>query len=419
MKLEKVELFSNKKELLFFISISLFILTYSLLFEYRNYKQLTRFDSAIVDAKVLKQYEKTKNGRTYQVLKLRDEHEFIFYTTVKKGFEDVKGKKLKLEIFLKNISFYQYLTQFYAFSKVIDIKPYNQLKDNLNSYIDSKHQSPDIASIYKALYTAEPLPYHLQKIFSSLGVSHLLAISGFHLGVLSAVLYFLLTPVYKFFQDRFFPYRNSKRDVFLVISTVLLGYLLFLDTPPSLLRAFTMLVVGFFLYDKHIKIISMQTLSVTLVLLLVFFPRLFFSIGFWLSICGVYYIFLFLIYFEHMSKLKQFILLPIWLYITMLIFSVTLFGSFSIYHPLSIIWTSLFTLFYPFSIVLHLIGFADLFDSLLDSFIALGIQDSKVVLGMKYLYIHIVLSLLSLWKRWFVWMLIGYSFYIFFKVWSF
>ncbi len=419
MRLEKISLFSQKNEFLFFLLASAFILAYSLLIQYQHYKQLTRFDSALIDAKVLKQYTKNKNGKTYQVLKLQSEQGFTFYTTAKKSLINVKGKTLKLEIFATEITFYEYFTHFYAYSKILGIDANESLKEILNSYIDHSHQDAKIASIYKALYTANGLDYDLQKTFSSLGVSHLLAISGFHLGVLSAVLYLILTPIYKFFQNRFFPYRSSNRDIFIIISTTLLSYLFFLDTPPSLLRAFAMLIVGFFLYDRHINIISMQTLFISVVLLLVFLPRLFFSLGFWLSVSGVFYIFLFLLYFKHLSRLKQFVLLPIWVYLMMLPFSIVIFGGFSIYHPLSIIWTTLFSIFYPLSILLHLIGFGDLLDRILNNFISLSYSNSEITLNFKYLYIQIALSFLALWRKWFLWTLQIHSLYFLYIVWNF
>ena len=414
MKLAKVSLFSSKREFFLLLFVSLFILIYSTLIEFNNFKILTRFDSHIVTATVVKQYTKTKltkkgKTKTYQVLKLKAENGFNFYTSSKKSFPDSKGKKVKLELYAGEISFYEYLTGFYAYSRIIRAYKSLSLKQNLNSYIESSHTNQNIANIYQALYLASPLNYELQTTFSTLGVSHLLAISGFHLGVLSALLFFLLKYPYRFFQDRYFPYRNSKTDLFLIVSSVLLLYLLFLDSPASLLRAFVMLVIGFTLYDRGIKIISMQTLLLTAILLLSFFPRLFFSLGFFLSMAGVFYIFLFLIYFKHLSKLIQFILVPIWVYILMLPYSIVIFGAFSIYHPLSIIWTSLFTLFYPLSIFLHLIGFGYLLDSLLESFIALGDFTTHIELSFNYLILQILLSLLSVYKKNFLWLLMLYN----------
>ncbi|MBN2782981.1 MAG: ComEC/Rec2 family competence protein [Campylobacterales bacterium] len=412
MKLEKVHLFSNKREILFFGFISLFILSYSLLIEYQHYKQLSRFDSAITDAKVLKQYIKTKNSKTYQVLKLKSDDGFTFYTTASKSFQDVTGKKLRLEIFPKELTFYKFLTQFYAFSYVLEIDENSSIKNKLNSYIDAAHDDKDIASIYKALYSAEGLEYELQRVFSSLGVSHLLAISGFHLGVLATVFYFIITPIYRFFQDRYFPYRNSKTDIFIPISIILFSYLLFLEAPPSLLRAFCMLIIAFLLYDRHIDVLSMQTLLITVIVILIFFPKLFFSIGFWLSVAGVFYIFLFLKEFEDMGKIKTFLLLPIFVYLTMLPYSVVIFGGFSIYHPLSIIWTTLFSIFYPLSILVHLIGFGDILVPLLQTLISLDSSNHKLQISYTYLYIHIILSFLALYKKLFFWVLIFYSLFV-------
>lgn len=411
--IERVSLFNSKRDFFFFILACGFILCYSLLIEFQNYKNLTRFDTALVNATVLKQYTKTKNSRTYQVLKLKSEKGFTFYTTANKSFPYSKTKKLNLEIYTNRVNFYGYLTSFYAYSKKKIINQTITLKQKLNSSIANEHKNKDITNIYQALFSATQLNKNLQSIFSALGISHLVAISGFHLGVLSAVLFFLIKKPYKFLQDKFFPYRNSKTDIFFIISFFLLMYLLFLDSPASLLRAFGMLIVGFIFYDRGFKIVSMQTLLLTIILLLAFFPRLFFSLGFWLSVSGVYYIFLFLIHFKEMNKIWQFILVPFWVYLLMLPFSLVIFGNFSIYHPLSILWTTLFTLFYPVSILAHIIGYGNIFDGVLEALIKMGSTQIIVSLSFAYLITHILLSFLSMYKKSFLFLLILYSFSLF------
>jgi competence protein ComEC len=403
MLLEKVNLFNTKRDFFLFIIACLFVLSYSVLIEYNNFKNLTHFDSAIVEATIIKQYTKTKLSKTnkiksYQVLKVKADKGFSFYTTVKKNFPLSIGKKIQLEIFSGKVSFYEYLNSFYSYSKIIDVKKENTLKQNLNQQIDTSHEDKNIASIYKALYTASSMPKELQTIFSSLGISHLLAISGFHLGVLATVLFFIFKLPYKFLQNRYFPYRSYKIDSFIFIAIILLAYLLFLDSPPSLLRAYAMMIIGFFLYDRGYKLVSMQTLLLTIMILLSFFPRLFFALGFWLSVAGVFYIFLFLIYFKHLNKIWQFIIVPLWVYLMMLPYSLIIFSSFSLYHPLSIIWTSLFTLFYPLSIVLHLLGVGDIFDSILNTLILLADTKSVVYFENYWLGLFILLSLLSIIK---------------------
>lgn len=417
MLLEKVQLFDTKKDFFVFLLACLFIFSYALLIEYNNFKNLTRFDSSILNATVIKQYEKSKLSKknkikTYQILKLKSNQDITFYTSAKNSFPDSVGKTLELEVWAGKISFYEYMTSFYAYSKVINIDNSLSLKQELNKHIDYVHQDKNSADIYKALYTASPLPKELQSSFSRLGVSHLLAISGFHLGVLATVLFFIFKLPYKYLQDRYFPYRSYRIDSFIFISITLLGYLLFLDSPPSLLRAYTMLLIGFFLYDRGYKIISMQTLLVTIIVLLSLFPRLFFALGFWLSIAGVFYIFLFLIYFKYLSKVIQFTLVPIWVYLMMLPYSLIIFSSFSIYHPLSIIWTSLFTLFYPISILMHLINYGDFFDGQLVSLITLVDTQDNVHFNILWLIIFVSISLLSIYKRWLIWLLLGSSFFM-------
>jgi len=412
--IERVSLFSSKRDFLIFFFISAFILTYSLIIEYNNYKNLTQFDSARINATVLKQYSKTKttkNGKLkkYQVLKLKSEKGFSFYTSAKKSFPLSVGKEVELEVWAGKISFYEYMSSFYAFSKVIHTDKTIRTKESLNKFISTQHKDRNISSTYQALFTAKPLNSEIQTKFSALGISHLVAISGFHLGVLSALLFFLFKYPYKFFQNRYFPYRSYKRDSFIAISLVLLSYLLFLDSPPSLLRAFAMLIIGFILYDRGIKIISMLTLLLTVILLISFFPRLVLSIGFWLSVSGVFYIFLFLIHFKELSKIWQFLLIPFWVYLLMLPYSIVIFGNFSIYHPLSIIWTSLFTLFYPLSIFLHLINQGDLLDGVLQSLLRLDTTNIKIILDWKWLIAYIILSLVSIYKKSFVYLLLSFS----------
>ena len=416
MKLERIPLFSIKKDFFYFLLGCFFILTYSLLIEYQNFKNLTQFDTAIVKAVVIKQYVKSKNTKTYQVLKLKSTNGFTFYTTAKISLKNVVGKEIILEIFTNKITFFKFFTYFYAYSYIKNIPQTTILKEKLNVKLDKIHHDNNISNIYKALYSASPLNKDLQTIFSSLGVSHLFAISGYHLGILSGLILFIFKYPYTFLQDRFFPYRNSKQDIFLLISVILLVYLLFLDSPPSLLRAYFMLIIGFVLYDRGVEIVSMQTLLISVLILLSFFPRLFFSLGFWLSVAGVFYIFLYLLEFKKFSKIWQFILMPIWVYLMMLPFSLSIFGNFSLYHPLSIVWTLLFSLFYPLSIFLHLIGFGDSLDGILNYFILLNNHNIVIHLKSVFLYVAIFLSFLALFKRYFIYILLFYNLGILTKI---
>jgi len=412
-KIERVELLSSKKDYLYLFTLFILLLSASLTYQYYNYKELTKFDSQLVHATILKEYNKTKSikkgkQKSYKVLKLRSDKGFIFYTTAKKDLPDYKGKSLLMEIYAGKITFLEYLKSFFAFSKILKIDKRSSLREQLSNVIEKEHSNKNAAALYKALFIAKPLPYTIQQQLSNLGISHLIAISGFHLSVLSAILFFLIKYPYKLLQNNYFPYRSYQRDIFTLIAIFLFCYMLFLDSPPSLLRAFVMLIVGFILYDRGIKIISMQTLLLTLLLLIALFPKLIFSIGFFLSLSGVFYIFLFLIHFQKRSRLWHFILLPFWIYLMMLPYSLVIFGNFSLYHPLSILLTSLFTLFYPLSIFLHLIGFGNLLDTTLTFLLNIEPHAVTMTINRWFLIVEIILSFFAIFKRRALYLLICY-----------
>ena len=265
--------------------------------------------------------------------------------------------------------------------------------------LNAIHKDQDVSQIYGALFFALPLSSSLQERFSLLGVSHLLAISGFHLGVLSFILFSLLRLPYTQLQKHFFPYRHRNRDLFLLVALILGAYLLFLGDVASLLRAYAMLLVGYVLHDRGMKIVSMQTLFVTLVLLLSLWPRLLFSMGFWLSVSGVYFIFLYLRYFSELSKQMSFVAVPVWVYLMMTPIALVLFGNYSLYHPLSIVWSILFTLFYPLALFLHLMGVGDSIDGVLRFFLESELQGEHFSFSLFWLIPYGFLALGSLYRR--------------------
>ena len=401
---ESVELLSSKRDIFTLFALLFFLCIVSLSYQYYKYYELTKFDSQITNAVVLKQYTKTKQTKKgkqkrYEVLKLRSNDGFTFYTIASKNLQNIKQRTIQIEIWTGKISFYEYLRTFFVFSKILKIYKDNSLMSSISNAIASQHRDKNVSAVYEALFLAKPLPRALQQQFANLGISHLIAISGFHLGVLSFILFLLLKYPYKFLQNRYFPYRSSTRDTFFITASILLAYMLFLSSPPSLLRSFIMLIVGFILYDRGMKIISMQTLSITILLILALFPQLLFSIGFWLSVSGVFYIFLFFIYFSHHSKIVQFLLIPFWVYLLMLPYSLTIFGNFSLYHPLSILYSTLFTLFYPLALFLHLIGFGNLLDPIVKMLLYANLNAHQEHLHIGYLGVEIILSLLSVFSR--------------------
>ncbi len=394
--LVRLDLFEERRDYLEFAVFILAILLVSLSLEFYHYTQLKKHKTAIIKAHILNEYTKTTSKKSYKVIKLQSEHGATFYTTASVRFHSVKNSDAVIKIWTSKLNFPSYLKGFYTKGWFLKTTKHHSIRDELAKKLQTLHKEADIARIYAALYLAKPLTYELYKRFSALGISHLFAISGFHLGILSSVILFLLYWLYKLPHKRYFPYRNIQRDIFIAAAIVLFGYVYFLGSPPSLVRAYAMLIVGFILYDRGFEVVSIQTLFVTAVLLIALFPRLFFSLGFWLSVAGVYYILLFLIHFKDLPIWKQFLLIPIWVYLAMLPLSLYIFNSFSLWHPVSILFSILFTLFYPLSLVLHLIGFGDLLDPLLSWIVHTPLKVYKVTLPPWFIIPYALLSLAAL-----------------------
>lgn len=230
-------------------------------------------------------------------------------------------------------------------------------------------------------------------------MNHLLAISGFHLGVLSGVLFFAFRLLYRPLQTRYFPYRHGNRDIAIVVFAFLFVYLIFLNLVPSLLRAFAMSVFAYILYDRGVKILSFSSLFIVVFFLIALWPKLLFSVGFWFSVAGVFYIFLFLHHMKELRAWQSFVLLNIWVFTAMLPLVHYFYGTFSLHQLASPLLTMLFILFYPIELFLHLIGKGDVLDSVLEWMLGLDIRVVQIFLNIWVLSFYIILSFLAIFEK--------------------
>ncbi len=393
-------LFKNKKEIFLFLLLVFGIFFINLYFEYKDYKSFISKRVYETDVYVLNQYKKKKKNRDYFVLKLKAKEGFVFYTTSYEDLKDLKDRKLRVKIFTKNISFFDFLKGFYA--AVFDMRLYpkeKSLKTILKDFISSSHNDKDLKELFNALFLASLISNDLREKIQFLGISHLIAISGFHLGVLFFILYFVLKYPYKFFQTKFFPYRNETLDLTIFIIFILFLYLKMINFAPSLLRAFVMLSFGFFLYVRAIEILSFETLLYSVLIILSLFPKLIFSIGFWFSVAGVFYIYLFLKYFKHLKKWQIFVLLNFWVFFAMMPIVHFFFPTFSFVQFLSPIISMLFVIFYPLEIFLHLILKGDLLDSHLKALLSLKGEVFYWKSSFSFLIFYILLSFFSVFNK--------------------
>ncbi len=393
--IEKVELFDRSSMLTFSIVI-LTVFLFSLLIEYHNYTKMLEFTTFKSEATVISQTLKSKHSKNYYILKLKLTNGKTAYVKESAYIRGLVGRKVGVTLFIKSLSFYAFMRGTFYNAHIFKIYRNLSAKERVSKAIKALHVEPNISELYSALYTASAISSELREKVSALGVSHLIAISGYHLSLLAGFIFLLLKYPYSFFQSRYFAYRNRNRDIFIVATVLLFSYAYFLDFSASVLRAYAMMIIGYIIYDRGMKLISMQTLLVSVMLLIAFIPSLLFSLGFWLSVSGVFYIVLFMRYFEHLHVGYIFIFLHIWLYLSMLPLSLYIFSNFSEYHFLSIALTMLFNLFYPLSILAHFLGFSTLFDNALLSLLSFNTQPFSVEVSPIFMSIYVLFSLLAM-----------------------
>ncbi len=254
--------------------------------------------------------------------------------------------------------------------------------------------------LYGGLFVATPMSQDFQGLVGAMGLSPALSISGYHFGILSLIAYFLLRPPYRWLHNRYFPYRHGNRDLSMVVMGLLFSYLVILEFNPAMVRSFGMIAVGYWLYDRGIKIVSVQTLLIAVGLILSFFPKLFFSLSFWFSSFGVLTIFVFVRYYGEWKPWQIFLALNFWCYSVMLPISLVIFGTFGWWHIGSILLSLLFNIYYPTVLALHIFTpWGNLFDPCLLKMFEMG-DMHHVFIPMWMGIGSIILALMAMrWKE--------------------
>ncbi|GAA7888552.1 ComEC/Rec2 family competence protein [Helicobacter pylori] len=393
------ELLTTPKEYLLCGVILSLLLALNLYLEYLNYQKLDFSKPTSLNAQILLQYPKTKDQKTYFVLKLQSKG-MIFYSTIKEPLKNLQYRYAQFFGKIKPCSFLESLRSCFFQTYSFSLTRKQDSKSHVRRFIDSAHSSALVGNLYRALFIGDSLNKDLRDRANALGINHLLAISGFHLGILSASVYFLFSLFYTPLQKRYFPYRNAFYDIGVLVWVFLLGYLLLLDFLPSFFRAFLMGLLGFLACFFGVRLLSFKLLILACCIAIALFPKLLFSVGFLLSVCGVWYIFLFLKHTQAFFKTSSFLVrsfqvisLSVLVFLNMLIIAHAFFPMFSPYQLFSIPLGLIFVVFFPLSLFLHAVGLGSLLDSILN--MPLTIPTSSVFSPLWLLGEHLFLTILS------------------------
>ena len=413
--LEKPKLFLTLKQFWFsmiFLFLLLLVRLFSLYDDYTEFKEKPLF---YTDVDVIQAYEKWHDNNYYTVMKLYAPTLNITFFSRTKIRADELTSHLRLKLFpRRDMLFRDYLGISFIYSNVNQIYENSSFKSKALSWVESQHETLSISNFYNAIYFAEPLNKELRQQVSRLGISHLIALSGFHLAILSTLLFFILRPLYRFFQQRYFPYRFDLLDVGFVVLTLLAWYLWFVDTPVSLLRSYIMMFMGWIFLLLGVELITLSFLTTITLLLLAIFPKLLLSLSFWFSISGVFYIFLLLHYGRKLNGYLMTVLISFGLFILMLPIVHSIFSLVSPLQLLSPFLSLLFSIYYPISMGFHLIGLGSFADSGLEWLFHLKSLERDTFLSFWWAGFYILLSLGAFYfkKLFYLLLLVSFSYFI-------
>nr|WP_314887339.1 ComEC/Rec2 family competence protein [uncultured Campylobacter sp.] len=399
------ELFGNGREIGLFIAICSLVLILSVAFKFYEFKKFSERKYEILTAKLLQDYNKTNaKGSTYRVLKLQT-NDFSFYTTLRNFELDLEvGGYVKISVIKNRLKFKDFLSGSFYLSNV-GILPLRygfkggflgSFRDGAYEFIAAQHESEKMAELFTALFLAAPVGKELRTDVNFYGVAHLIAISGYHLGLIFGFLYFIMRPAYSYFQARYFPYRNAKFDLSAAIFAVLFCYLALIGFVPSFLRAFLMSLLALFLLARNVRIVSFELLFVVICAAVSLMPSLLFSVGFYFSCMGVFYIYLYLRHFgERFSNLSNAILLNFWVFSAMILPVIYFFPLVSAQQLAVLPLTPLFSLFYPMSALLHAFGAGGVLDEYLLEFLSWRAKGVNLSMPFWLFLLYNALSLAS------------------------
>lgn len=400
-KPQQKSIFENAREVYVFCLACALVFGLNLGFSYYKFCEFKSQNGVILQAKILQNYEKTNaKGKIYRVLKLKT-RDFSFYTTTRADFDAGANEQILIGAENKNVKFKEYLSGSFFMPSygAIELRYADSgesVRDKIYGFISEQHESEKMTELFTALFLAAPVGKELRQDVNFYGVAHLIAISGYHLGLIFGAFYFIMRPIYRYFQARYFPYRNAKFDLSATIFAVLFCYLALIGFVPSFLRAFLMSLLALFLLARNVRIVSFELLFVVICAAVSLMPSLLFSIGFYFSCMGVFYIYLYLRHFGgRFSNLSNAILLNFWVFSAMILPVLYFFPLVSAQQLAVLPITPLFSLFYPISALLHAFGAGGALDEYLLEFLSWRAKGVNLSVPFWLFLLYNALSLAS------------------------
>jgi len=396
MALQKAKLFSTYGQFLAFITL-LFILFLSRLgFLYSEYRVFIAKPFYYTSAQLIEHY--VKNNHT--ILRLHSEDlDMNFISSTNDQIDDnITHLRVKLLPNAK-ISFIDYLGLSFIPLQIKEQFVQESFKHELEEKISAQHDDKLIASFHQGIFLATSMIKPLRESVATLGISHIITLSGFHLSIIWGVFYILLLYPYRFFQKKYFPQRLPLLDIGFITLSILGIFTWFVGYPAPLVRSYGMVAMGWFLLLMGVELLSFEFLFAVAFITLALFPKFIVHLGFWFSVIGVFYIFLIVKWFAQFPKIVIFLLVESLVFFFMLPIVNLFFGTLSLAFLFSPLLSAVFIPYYPLSIFMHFIGFGNFVDIPLKALIYHDFKPTIIMLPWFLGVAYIALSFASMFSK--------------------
>lgn len=290
--------------LLFFLSLfmknkvrSFIIILFSFLFTLNYYPNFPNISSKVdieglfKITNIIPTNSYNKKGRLYfgKLLKMRiaDDHKFYknlpitVFLNEKNSLDPSFIYNVKGSIKANNCSLSLKITESCPFKKHFTLVPQRErLKSKVRSWVENNIANKDASGFFSGLLLGYVDDKFLSFNFKRVGLQHLMAISGFHFGLIALFFTILLKRLLNF---KILP---------IVLLIIINLYFLYIGNSPSILRAYTsqtVLLISMLLNKKNNP---MNTLGLALIVEFILDPLNLKNVGFQLSFVSVLAIFL-------------------------------------------------------------------------------------------------------------------------------
>lgn len=401
-------LFSSARELFIFIAILSSIFTFNLFQEWRTYSSATLYPYHKTVAEVKSVNIRERNGTLYSAMEFHSIDGYRFYSSKHINTQKLESKMVEVVFDSSRLTFVDFLRGFRTRSfDIVEVSDHsNTIQKRFMEFIANQHDDESLKRIFVSLFFETRLPDDLQQKINEFGLSAVMSLSGLNLSLLVGLIFLVLSKPYRFVQDRYFPYRNRNLDIFVFALCVMFFYAYLAGFSKPFMRALVMAVFGLFLISRGIKIVNFTTLFVTLLIVVAIWPSAFFSIGLWLSVIGVYYIFLFLRHTPNLKIWQSYTLLSVFVFLAMGVVARYLFPLFSLAQLSSPLTSVLFDLFYPIEVVLHIFTAGWLFDGALIYGLELESKTLNLATPEWFFYLFLGISALAYFRLEAFWLVV-------------